>query len=49
MFLAALGKTEARGSVKMAHRIKNSVGEVFKFAVATRRCRSDPSRDIGPR
>lgn len=48
MLLAALRKIEARGSIEMAHRVKNSVGEVFRYAIATDRCRSDPSRDIGP-
>jgi integrase len=48
MLLTALRKIEARGSIEMAHRVKNSVGEVFRYAIATDRCRSDPSRDIGP-
>lgn len=46
MILAALRKIEARGSIEMAHRIRNHVGEVFRFGIATDRCRSDPSRDI---
>ena len=48
MILAALRKIEARGSIEMAHRIRNHVGEVFRFGIATERCRSDPSRDIAP-
>jgi integrase len=48
MLLTALRKIEARGSIEMAHRVKNRVGEAFRFAIATDRCRSDPSRDIGP-
>lgn len=48
MLLAALRTIEARGSIDMAHRVRNIVGEVFRYAIATERCRSDPSRDIGP-
>lgn len=47
MLLAALRKIEARGSIDMAHRVKNAVSEVFRYGIATDRCRSDPSRDIG--
>jgi integrase len=46
MLLGALRKIEARGSIEMAHRIRNHVGEVFRYGIATQRCRSDPSRDL---
>ena len=46
MLLTELRKIEARGSIEMAHRIRNHVGEVFRYGIATQRCRSDPSRDI---
>ncbi len=46
MLLEALRKIEARGSIEMAHRIRNHVGEVFRYGIATQRCRSDPSRDL---
>lgn len=48
MLLAALRKIEARGSIEMAHRVRNYCSEVFRFAIAMELCRSDPSRDIGP-
>jgi integrase len=48
MLLAELRKIEQRGSIEMAHRIRNHVGEVFRYGIATQRCRSDPSRDIAP-
>ena len=48
MLLTELRKIEQRGSVEMAHRIRNHVGEVFRYGIATQRCRSDPSRDIAP-
>jgi hypothetical protein len=46
MLLEAFRKIEARGSIEMAHRIRNHVGEVFRYGIATQRCRSDPSRDL---
>lgn len=48
MLLTSLRKIEARGSIKMAHRVRNYCSEVFRFAIAMEKCRSDPSRDIGP-
>ena len=48
MLLTELRKIEQRGSVEMAHRIRNHVGEVFRYGIATQQCRSDPSRDIAP-
>ncbi|MEQ1673144.1 MAG: site-specific integrase [Hyphomicrobium sp.] len=48
MLLAALRKVEARGAIEMAHRVRNYCSEVFRFAIAMDKCRSDPSRDIAP-
>lgn len=31
----------------MAHRAKNHCSEIFRFAIAEEKCRSDPSHDIG--
>lgn len=45
--LAAIRKIERRGSIEMAHRVKNHCSEIFRFAIAEEKCRSDPSRDIG--
>lgn len=47
MLLAAIRKIERRGSIEMAHRVKNHCGEIFRYAIAEEKCRSDPSRDIG--
>lgn len=44
--LQALRKVEARGAVDMAHRAKETAGQVFRFAVATGRCERDPSADL---
>jgi integrase len=37
---------EARGAVDMAHRVKQSAGQVFRFTVATGRCERDPTGDL---
>lgn len=44
--LGAIRKIERRGSVEMAHRVKNHCGEIFRYAIAEEKCLSDPSRDI---
>ncbi|MDB5736620.1 MAG: integrase, partial [Sphingomonas bacterium] len=46
--LVALRRVEARGAVEMAHRIKNHVSEVFRYAIPDGRCESDPCRDLSP-
>ena len=46
--LDALRKIEARGSIEMAHRIKNYCSEIFRFAIPDGRCDSDPCRDLTP-
>jgi integrase len=44
--LAAVRKVEARGSHDLAHRMLGIAGQVFRYAVASGRCRRDPSRDL---
>jgi integrase len=44
--LMALRKVEKRGAVDMAHRAKQTAGQVFRFGVATGRCARDPSGDL---
>lgn len=45
--LDAIRTIERRGSIEMAHRVKNHCGEIFRYAIAEEKCTSDPSRDIG--
>jgi integrase len=44
--LAALRRIEARGANDIAHRAKQTAGQVFRFAVATGRAERDPSADL---
>ncbi|MBA4091070.1 MAG: integrase [Sphingobium sp.] len=44
--LEALRAIEGRGSVNMAHRIKNHCSEIFRFAIPDGRVESDPCRDL---
>jgi integrase len=44
--LMALRKVEARGAVDMAHRVKQTAGQVFRYGVATGRCERDPTGDL---
>jgi len=44
--LQALRKVEARGAVETAHRILQTCGQVFRYAVAVGLCDSDPCRDL---
>lgn len=46
--LEALRTIERRGSIEMAHRIKNHCSEVFRYAIPDGRCESDPCRDLAP-
>ena len=47
MLLTAIREIEKRGSLEMVHRVKNHCSEIFRFAIAEEKCRSDPARDIG--
>lgn len=44
--LAAVRKIEARGKLESARRTLQLAGAVFRYAVATARLRSDPTRDL---
>jgi integrase len=46
--LEALRAIERRGSIEMAHRVKNHCSEVFRYAIPDGRCPSDPCRDLAP-
>lgn len=44
--LSALRRIEGRGALETAHRALQNCGQVFRYAVATGRATSDPSRDL---
>jgi len=44
--LALLRDIEASGKLETMHRVKSRISEVFRYGVATRRCLSDPCRDL---
>lgn len=44
--LTVLRKIEARGAVETAHRAKQNVGQIFRYAIATSRTERDPSADL---
>lgn len=44
--LAALRRIEARGTGETAHRVRNVIGQVFRYGVATGRCSRDPTADL---
>ena len=44
--LNALRKVEGRGAIETAHRVKQTASQIFRFAVATGRAESDPSKDL---
>jgi len=46
--LRVIRKIEDRGSIDMAHRVRNYCGEVFRFGIAEAKCTADPTRDIAP-
>ncbi|WP_326538618.1 tyrosine-type recombinase/integrase [Pseudorhodoferax sp.] len=46
MVLTVLRRIEGRGVVETAHRALENCGQVFRYAVATGRIESDPSRDL---
>lgn len=47
LVLSVLRKTEIRGARELTRRLKQSIGQVFRYAVATGRAERDPTRDIG--
>ena len=44
--LAVLRKTEARGALGTAHRVLQTAGQVFRYAIATGRATRDPAADL---
>lgn len=46
MVLEVLRKAESRGVIETAHRVLETCGQVFRFAVATGRIESNPARDL---
>lgn len=44
--LTLLKRVEARGALETTHRVQQNCGQVFRYAVATGRAESDPSRDL---
>lgn len=44
--LACLRRIEERGALETAHRAHQNCGQIFRYAVATGRVASDPSRDL---
>jgi integrase len=44
--LAALRKLESAGTLETAHRVKQRLGQVFRYAVATGRAQRDPTADL---
>ncbi|MCE5182577.1 MAG: tyrosine-type recombinase/integrase [Betaproteobacteria bacterium] len=44
--LAALRKIEGRGAYDLAHRVLQVCGQVFRYAIATGRCKHDLSADL---
>ena len=44
--LAVLRKKESEGRHNTAHRVKQTAGQIFRYAVATGRAPRDPSRDL---
>ena len=44
--LELLRRVESRGAIETTHRGQQNCGQVFRYAVATSRAESDPSRDL---
>jgi integrase len=44
--LEVLRRIEARGAISTAHRIKQILGQVFRYAIATGKASRDPSADL---
>lgn len=44
--LDLLRKVEARGAIEMAKRVRQPIGQVFRYAIATGRARRDPTPDL---
>jgi integrase len=44
--LSAIRRIEQRGALETAHRSLTNTGQVFRYAIATGRAKTDPSRDL---
>jgi integrase len=44
--LSAVRRIEQRGAMETAHRALTNTGQVFRYAIATGRAKTDPSRDL---
>jgi len=44
--LSVIQRVEKRGTIETAHRLKMICSQVFRYAVATGRAKSDPTRDL---
>jgi len=44
--LAVLRRTEARGVLEGAHRLRGICSQVFRYALATGRCECNPAQDL---
>lgn len=44
--LDAIRRIESRGAHDLSHRVLSVCGQVFRYGVATGRCKGDPSRDL---
>jgi integrase len=44
--LSLFKRVEERGALETTHRVQQNCGQVFRYAVATARADSDPSRDL---
>lgn len=44
--LTVLRRVEERGAIESAHRVKQTCGQVFRYAIATGRAERDPSQDL---
>ena len=46
MILEVIRRVEARAALNVAHRIKQTCGQIFRYGVATGRAERDPTQDI---
>jgi integrase len=46
MLLDALRRVEKRGTLRMAHDLREYAGQVFRYGIATGRCERDPAGDL---
>jgi hypothetical protein len=44
--LMVLRRIEARGAVDSAHRVRTTMGQIFRYAIATGRAKRDPAADL---